>query len=343
MRRLVLNMRDERPIWSPPAWVAPGIRDVLPADWEMVEVAAPVTGSGDGGGVSDEALAAIRGAEVYLGMGLPRDLLSAALEPPRRLRWVHSGAAGVASLLHPELSLHGIVLTNSAGVHGPPMAESVLGMILYFARGFDYAVRARSRREWGSAAFQAGSSGVREVAGATVGIIGLGGVGREVARRARSLGMKVVAIRRRPGPDDDVEMLEGPDALDRLLARSDYVVATAPSTAATRGLIDAARIARMRPGSVFINVARGDLVDETALIDALRSGRLRGAALDVFGDEPLPPSSALWDLDNVLITPHVSATTTRFWQRETSLILDNLRRYLDGRTLRNTVDLEAGY
>ncbi|HSJ05182.1 MAG TPA: D-2-hydroxyacid dehydrogenase [Longimicrobiales bacterium] len=343
MRRLVLNMRDERPIWSPPAWVAARIRDTLPPDWELVEVAAPVTGSGDGGGVSAEALIAIRGAEAYLGMGLPKALLAAALEPPCRLRWVHSGAAGVASLLHPELRLHEIVLTNSAGIHGPPMAESVLGMILYFARGFDHAVRARSGREWGATAFQADGSGVREVAGATLGIIGLGGVGREVARRARALGMDVLAIRRRPDLVDDAEVLHGDDALDRLLALSDYVVVTAPSTSATRGLIDAERIARMRPGSVFINVARGDLVDEVALIDALRRGHLRGAALDVFRDEPLPPSSALWDLDNVLITPHVSATTPHFWERETELLLENLRRYLAGRALRNTVDPDAGY
>jgi phosphoglycerate dehydrogenase-like enzyme len=343
VRRLVFNMRDERPVWAPPAQVAERLRAALPPDWELVEVKAPVTGRGDGGGVSSEALHAIRGAEVYMGLGLPRDLLLAALEPPARLRWVHTGAAGVASLLHPELVEGDVVLTNSAGVHAEPMAETVLAMILHFARGLDRAVRAQSRAEWDTAVFEARDSGVREIGGATVGIIGYGGIGRAVARRARALDMRVLAVRRSPEPDAHAEVLAGPDALDMLLDSSDFVVLCVPSTPQTRGLIGARELARMRRQAVLVNVARGDVVDESALAAALAAGALRGAALDVFATEPLPPDSPLWKLPNVLITPHVSATTPRFWEREAALMLENLHRYLAGEPLLNRVDAAAGY
>jgi phosphoglycerate dehydrogenase-like enzyme len=343
MRRAVFNMRDERPVWAPPAWVTQRLRAALAADWELVEVTDPVSGRGDGGGVTAQALAAVRGAEVYFGLGLPRDLLYAALEPPARLRWVHTGSAGVASLLHPELAEHEITLTNSAGIYGPPIAETVLGMILHFLRGLDYAVHAQRRREWGAAVFERSDGGVREIDGATLGIVGYGGVGREVARRAAALGMRVLATRRHARPDHVALMLIGDDALDRVLAESDVVVLALPSTAATRGMIGARELALMRDGAVLVNVARGDIVDHAALIEALRSHRLRGAALDVFPLEPLPPDSPLWSLDNVLITPHVSGTTTRFWEREAALMLDNLQRYLAGEPLRNVVDPRAGY
>jgi phosphoglycerate dehydrogenase-like enzyme len=349
MRRAVFNMRDERPAWSPPAWVAARLRDAIPPDWELVEVGEPVSGRGDGGGVGARALAAVRGAEIYLGLGLPRDLLHAALEPPARLRWVHTGAAGVASLLHDELVSYNIVLTNSAGIHAEPMADTVLGMMLHFARGLDYAVHARRHGTWDTEPFERRDSGIGELADATAGIIGYGGVGRAVARRATALGMNVLALRRHPtdprvDPDSDaVTILHGEGALDRVLSRSDVVVLTTPSTPHTRGLIGAAQLETMRRGAVLINVARGDVIDEAALIEALRNGRLRGAGLDVFATEPLPADSPLWHLPNVLITPHVSATTPRFWERQADLILDNLNRYLHGRPLRNVVDVAAGY
>jgi phosphoglycerate dehydrogenase-like enzyme len=347
-RRVVFNMRDERPSAAPPEWVPARLREVLPAGFELVDVASPVSGRGDGGGVSDEALAAVRGAEVYLGLGLPRPLLQAALEPPARLRWVHTGAAGVASALHPELVGSDVVLTNSAGIHAEPMAETVLGMILHFARGLDLAVAAARRREWGAAAFEDPACGVREVAGATLGIIGFGGIGRAVARRARALGMEVLALRRRAPADGGdaahgVRLLTGADALRELLEASDVVVLTLPSTPETRGLLGSRELGWMRPGAVLVNVARGDVVDEAALADVLRGGGLRGAGLDVFATEPLPRESPLWELPNVLITPHVSATSSRYWERQAALIADNLERYGAGRSLRNVVDTGAGY
>ena len=327
-----------------PDWAAAAIKAAFPQEWEVIDVRAPVSARGDGDGVSPEALEAVAGAEAYFGFGFPRAMFDAATRPNEFLRWVHSGSAGVASALYPEFVRSEITLTNSAGIHAPPMAETVLAMILHFARGLDFATRAQQRAEWGKGPFEDRADAVREIADSTVGIYGLGGVGRELAWRASAIGMKVIATKRndRTGPPG-VELLRGADALGELMERSDYVVVAAPSTSQTRNSINAAAIARMKPASVLINVSRGDVVDESALIDALKANRIRGAGLDVFVTEPLPASSEFWKLDNVLVTPHISATTSEYWRRETHLIVENIERYLAGRPLRNAVDKVAGY
>ena len=342
MRRAVFNMRDERPAWTPPADLPARLRDALPPDWDLVDIAAAVSGRGDGGGTSIEAMRAVDGAEIYFGLGLPRDLLLAGMQSGS-LRWIHTGAAGVASLLHPELVESDIVLTNSAGIHAEPIAETVVAMMLYFARGLDYAVHAQQRSEWETPVFERSDSGVRELAGLALGIIGFGGIGREVARRGRALGMHPIALRRTSTADDAAEMITGDDALGRLLERSDVVVLAVPATPHTHGMIGAGELARMQRDAVLINVARGSVIDEPALVSALQGGRLRGAGLDVFATEPLPSSSPLWRLPNVLVTPHISATTSRYWKRQADLILGNVRRYLAGDELVNVVDRALGY
>jgi phosphoglycerate dehydrogenase-like enzyme len=260
------------------------------------------------------------------------------------LRWAHSASAGVGGVLYPEMVASSVVLTNSAGVHAEPIAETVLAMILHFARGFDFAVRAQARGRWNKEPWDAIDAPVRELAESTVGLLGLGGIARAVARRAAALGMRVVATRRSPadGPPG-VEILRGEGALERLLSISHYLVVTVPRTAETEGMIGARELARLPDGAVLVNVSRGDVVDEDALVDALRDGRLRGAGLDVFRREPLPPGSPLWTLPNTLLLPHVSGTSHGFWRRETDLIVANLRRYLAGEPLLNTVDKQAGY
>lgn len=345
MSRLVLNLREARPVWAIPDWAVREIRDALPADWEVRVADAPADGGGDGGAPSPEVLDMVRGAEVYLGYGMPPALFRAATEPPNgRLRWVHSAAAGVAGSLHPAMLRSEVVLTNSAGIHAPPIAETVLAMTLYFARGLDFAVRAQAGHRWDKEPFDAADTPVGEIAGATMGIVGFGGIGREVAHRATALGMRVLATKRTPAETPPgVELLIGPDALDRLLEASDVLVITVPETAETRGLIGMPELARLRPGAVLLNVSRGAVLDEDALIDALRAGRLRGAGLDVFVREPLPAGSPLWDLPGVLIMPHVSGTSRRFWRRETDLIVENIGRYLRGEPLMNAVDKRAGY
>jgi phosphoglycerate dehydrogenase-like enzyme len=343
-RRAVINLRDDRPAWALPDWAAQHIRDSFPAEWEVIEVGAGVSARGDGGGVSAEALDAVAGAEVYFGFGFPHALFEAATRPNQFLRWVHSGSAGVASALYPEFMASDITLTNSAGIHAPPIAETALAMILHFARGIDFATRSQARREWGKSPFEDRSDAVREIADSTLGIYGLGGIGRELAWRASALGMKVIATKRndRTGPAG-VDLLRGDHALDALLEQSDYLVVAAPSTRETRNSIDAAALSRMKRTAVLINVSRGDIIDEAALIAALRDNRIRGAGLDVFVTEPLPSTSEFYALENVLVTPHVSATTTEYWRREVHLIVENIERYLAGRPLRNAVDKQAGY
>jgi phosphoglycerate dehydrogenase-like enzyme len=340
-RRIVVNLRERRPLWDAPAWALEEIRAALPEEWACVCLAAAADGTGDGGGVAVEVLEAVRGAEVYLGYGIPRELFLAARET---LRWAHSAAAGVGGSLYPEMMASDVVLTNSAGVHAEPIADTVLAMMLHFARGVDWAVRAQAERRWGKEPFEAADAPIRELSEGTVGLLGLGGIGEAVARRALALGMRVAALRRSGGEGPPgVEVLSGDGALDRLLLRSDYLVVTVPRTGETEGMIGARELARLPRGAVVVNVSRGGIVDETALAEALRAGTLRGAGLDVFATEPLPPSSPLWGLPNALLLPHVSGTSHRFWRRETDLIVANLRRFLSGERLLNTVDKHAGY
>jgi phosphoglycerate dehydrogenase-like enzyme len=224
------------------------------------------------------------------------------------------------------------------------MADTVLAMILHFARGIDFAVRAQAEARWDKAPFDAVDMPLRELSECTVGIVGLGGIGRAVARRAVALGMRVVATRRsgREGPEG-VEVFSGEDALHRILPQCDFLVIAVPQTDATRAMIGARELAMLPARAVVINVARGGVIDEDALIAALREGRLRGAGLDVFQHEPLPEDSPLWALPNVLVLPHVSGASHRFWRRQTDLIIQNLRRYAAGEPLLNTVDKQAGY
>lgn len=345
MPRILLNLDDVRPVWSMPDWALREIRAAVPEHWECVVVEGAADGRGDGGAPPLEVLQGIQDAEIYMGYGFPQPLFAAAhRNGTPRLRWVHSAAAGVGSALYPEMRASAVVLTNSAGIHAAPMAETVLSMILYFARGLDFAAAAQRDRRWGNDAFEAADTPVREIAGSTLGIVGFGGIGREVAVRASALGMNVLALKRTPGEvPQGVELLGGENGLGELLRRSDFVVLAVPETSSTRGLIGAAELQAMRPGAVLVNVARGGVLDEDALVESIRTGHLRGAALDVFQQEPLPLESPLWDLPGVLITPHVSATTRGFWRRQTDLIVENLRRYFDGRPLLNEVDKQAGY
>jgi phosphoglycerate dehydrogenase-like enzyme len=358
MQRVVLDMMDNRPMWAMPGWVPEELRAALPEGWELVAVDVVTSGAGDGATRIDPVvLQAVAEASAYLGYGIHEKLLEAG----RHLRWVHSGAAGVGKSLTPRMLESPVVFTNSAGVHAPPIAETVLAMILHFGRGIDFAVEGKRRGEWWQEPFYAESAPIRELSSSTVGIVGYGGIGREVARRVASLGARVIGLARRPRPEraaelqpvrgggslsDRVEVVLGAAGLDRLLRESDVVVVTAPETEETSGLIGAAELARMRPGGLLVNVARGRIVDEAALVEALAEGRLRGAALDVFATEPLPPKSPLWKLPNVLITPHVSGVTPGFWRRETDLILRNLRRLIDRAPVEeweNVVDKRAGY
>lgn len=340
-RRLVLNLDDRRPIWSIPAWAVDEIRAAVPGDWEVVAPDEAADGTGEGAAPSAQTFDLIRGAEVYFGYGIPEPLFRAAGEG---LRWAHSGAAGVAGSLHGPMLASPVVLTNSAGIHAEPIADTVLAATLHFTRGLDWAVAHQRERRWDKGPWLAADAPVREVSQLRVGIHGFGGIGRAVARRFSALGARVAATRRRPGDGaPGVDLLSGDDGLDRLLETSDVLVVTVPRTGATEGSLGAAQLDRLPEGAILVGVSRGGVVDEAALAMRLRSGRLRGAALDVFAAEPLPSESPLWALPNALLTPHVSGVSHLFWRRQVDLIVENLRRYLAGAPLLNTVDKQAGY
>lgn len=339
-RRLVVDLAAVRPVWRIPSAQVAAIAALLPG-WDVIPVDAPANSDGDGGGGSPAAVAAATGAEIYLGFGVPKGIQDAARAT---LRWAHTATAGVAPSLAGLRGTH-VTVTNSAGIHAEPMADWVLAALAYFARGFDVAVRAQAGGRWDKDAFTDGSLALPELRDLRVGIFGLGGIGTSVAQRALSLGMRVAGVRRRPeqGGPVGVAWVGGFEALGRLASESDVLVITVPRTEETVNAVGAGVLGRLPAGALVVNVSRGGILGEGALMDALESGHLRGAALDVFATEPLPPGHPLWRHPRVLITPHVSAVTARFWDREMALIRENVRRYLGGEPLVNVVDLEAGY
>jgi phosphoglycerate dehydrogenase-like enzyme len=274
--------------------------------------------------------------EVVFAWNFDRPTLLDAIPRAPRLRWIQSISAGVEDFAGPVLAQHGVILTSAAGVYDPGLAESVLGFLLALSS----RIVEDARLEPGSWP----SEGTRLLRGTTASIVGAGSIGIETGRLLRAAGMRVRGIARTPRSADAVfERVAGPGDLLAELAEADHVVNVLPLTAATRGVFDAAAFAAMRPHAFFVNIGRGATVDEPALIDALRTGGIAGAALDVFAVEPLPADSPLWRMPNVLVSPH-RAGDHEGWPRDVvALFLDNLRRYLAGEPLRNVVDLDLGY
>ena len=342
-RRLVIDLASPRAAWRIPKARVTEIRNALGADWDVAEIAAPAVSDGDGayGSGSPESIAAARGAEIYVGYGLPKGVAEAGRDT---LRWVHSGTAGIGGSI-PHVAGTRIVLTNSAGVHAEPMADWVIAAIGYFIRGIDRMISAQRQGRWAKEDFTDGAIPMREFRELRLGVVGLGGIGNAVARRALALGMAVSGVRRRPekGGPPRMNWVGKLTDLPKLAAGSDVLVIAAPHTDETAGAVDRTVLERLPLHAIVVNVSRGSLLDEQALLELLEQRRLRGAALDVFGTEPLPAGHAFWRHPRVLVSPHVSAVTTAFWERETALIVDNIRRYLQGAPLTNVVDLEAGY
>ncbi|HEX6057839.1 MAG TPA: D-2-hydroxyacid dehydrogenase [Gemmatimonadaceae bacterium] len=342
-RRLVVDLAATSRNWALPEWGERLLRQAAPAGWEVVVATSPTSSDGDGSaGPSPEVLEAIGGAEAYFGFGISRPLFIEA----RRLRWVHSAAAGVGSALFPEMRRSDVVLTNSAGVHAVPIAEYVLAGVLHFTRGFDIAIPQQRAGVWDKSPFTALDAPLVELGDCRVLIVGAGGIGRETACRMAPFGASVIGVRRRPalGAPEGFARVVGPDALDDELARADIVVLAAPATPDTEQLLTRGRLALLPRGAIVVNVARGSLLDEAALAEALRAGRLRGAVLDVFQREPLAAESPLWQLPNVLLTPHVAPVSPAgFWRRELALFVGNWEAYVLGEPLRNLVDKQAGY
>jgi phosphoglycerate dehydrogenase-like enzyme len=303
-----------------------------------------------------ERLAALPDAEIVFSWSLGEEATAAA----RRLRWLHAPSAGVGAFLTPSLRALNPAVTNSRGVHAVPIAEHVLGMLVALVRRFRASVVEQTTTGMRRETWWIGPAIPDELCGRTLGLFGYGAIGREVARRALACGMRVLPLRRHPGrapawdpallaalglplEEPAVEPALGPGDLGRLLAESDAIVICAALTGETEGVFDAEALARMKPGAHLVNIARGKIVRESALVDALRSGRLDGAALDVFEREPLPPDSPLYTLENVLLTPHVSGLSRGFWPRAMRLFRANLERDGTGLPLLNRVDVARGY
>lgn len=268
---------------------------------------------------------AVRGAEVMLISPRYGAQLRDLWPEMRAVRWIHCLGAGVETLPFDLLRQRDIIVTNGRGVYADALAEFSMAAMLWFAKGLRKLAENQAARRW-----QPGT--VERLEGATAGIVGYGAIGQAVARRAEAFGMRILALRHAGGTP-----------LDELLPASDYVVVSTPLTEETRGLINACRFGQMRPTAVLINVGRGAVVDENDLIQALRSGQIRGAALDVFETEPLPPENALWGLPNILISPHMADHAVDSHDRAMRVFLRNLERFRRGEALENVVDKDAGY
>lgn len=342
-RRIVIDLAAEAPQWAVPPRVIAAIARAAPPEWSVHVIDAPTSSDSDGGAPpSTDALKAIRDAEVYIGYGMTRELFLAA----QRLKWIHSASAGVGSLLFPELVQSNVIVTNSAGVYAIPIAEHVVAGVMALLRGLDVAMDLQREGRWDKRAFDGVNSPVKEMSEVRALIFGAGGIGSAIAQRLSALGAQCTGIRRRPerGPPPGFTAVAGPDRLDSLLPGHDLLVIAAPATQSTRGMVTAERLDRLPRAAIVVNVSRGALLDENALAARLKDGRLRGAVLDVFQKEPLPPESPLWGIRSAILTPHVSGVSPRlFLDRQTSLLLENWDRYVRGEPLRNTVDKTAGY
>jgi len=262
----------------------------------------------------------------------------------RKLRWIHSPAAAVHQLMFPDLVNSDIVLTNAREVHGPVVAEHVIALIFALAKKIPGSVALQQKHVWGQQILYDEIPRVREVAGASLGLVGLGAIGVSLVRSAKALGMRVIAVREHPEKGGEgADQVVGPAQMDEVFHEADYLVLAAPVTDATKAIANAERLALMKPTACLINVGRGLLADEAALATALREKKIGGAALDVFPKEPLAPESPLWDLPNLLITPHTAALTDKLWERHYALFTKNLRRYLGGKPLLGVVDKKRGY
>jgi phosphoglycerate dehydrogenase-like enzyme len=287
----------------------------------------------DGKALIGDAEAAFSG-QIY------RDHLAEA----KSLWWIHSPAAGVGGMLYREMLDRPIVITNSRGMAAETMAEHCIAVTLSMFRRLHVAVRRQMERQWAQDEISANGPN-RSLAGARVLVVGLGAIGTATAAKFAALGARVSGIRRQPDapPPPGIDAVGGPELLREFLAHADVAIITAPETSATRHFIGPRELAAMRRDALLVNVSRGKLVDEAALIEALATGRIGGAALDVFEHEPLATDSPLWTLPNVLITPHTSGFRPDHWDAATSLFAENLRRFETGQPLLNVVDKAAGY
>lgn len=287
----------------------------------------------------EERSEAIKEAEVVVCGALSPELIESA----SNVRWISFWIAGLDKQVTPELRARNVLITNASGVHAPSIAEQVMTYILMFTRRMPHYVRAQMTHKWAHDQIVS----CEELTGRTLGIVGLGRVGEALAVRAASFGMKVIAAKRDASSRHDRSTMPVPlylpEQLPEMLSKCDHVCIALPYTRQTHHLFDEYMLAHMKASAFLYNVSRGKIIDEQALIAALKKGKLGGVGLDVFETEPLPADSPLWDMENVIITPHVAGFTPHYFSRTAALLADNLERFLEGRPLRNVYDPQRGY
>jgi D-2-hydroxyacid dehydrogenase (NADP+) len=326
--KLTIFVHHPFALWTAPGWFSERLRQEFP---QLKVVHLP-----DYQGVDTE----IRDTDIAITWSIKPEQVRAAA----KLRWIHSPAAAVHTLIFPEMVESQIQITNARDVHGPVVAEHVIAQIFALAKKIPDAVRLQQKQHWGQQEMWDELPRVREVAGATVGLVGLGSIGRAVVKTAKALGMRVIAVREHPEKGSEgADAVFRPAQMDEVFRQADYVVLAVPFTSATNVLANAQRLALMKSDACLINVGRGQLVDESALVLALRDKKIGGAALDVFPNEPLSADSPLWDVPGLLITPHTAALTDKLWERHYMLFSENLRRYLSGQAMLGVVDKRKGY
>ncbi len=326
--KLLIAIHHHFGLWQAPEWFAQKLQQDFP-QLEVVHLS-------DYDRVTEE----IADADIAMSWSLRGEQIKAA----KKLKWIHSTATAVHALMSPELCASDIVVTNARDVHGPVVAEHAMALVLALAKRLPQAVRHQRQKHWAQHDLWEASPRPRELHGATMTIVGLGGIGRPLAKLANAMGLRVIGVREHPERQcDGVNVTYGFDALDEALSRADFVVLALPVTPKTHHLMNAERLARLRPEAYLINVGRGVLIDEDALAAALRAKSFAGAALDVTSEEPLPPESPLWEMENVLITPHIAGLTKLMWERHYEQYTENLRRFLTGKPLLWMVDKQKGY
>ena len=326
--KLLIALHHRFKLWQVPEWFSARLRREFP---QLRVVHLPSY---------DFVMEEIADADICISWSLRGEQIKAA----KKLRWIHSTAAAVHQLMTPELRASNIVVTNARDVHGPVVAEHVIALAFALARRLPQAVKYQQEKHWAQHDLWNTEPPPRELNGATMTIVGMGGIGRPLAKLAKSLAMRVVGVREHPESGTDItDTMYGFPELDRALGEADFVVLAVPVTPKTHHLINAGRLARLKPAAYLINVGRGVLIDEDALVQALRARSFAGAALDVTTEEPLPPDSPLWQMENVFITPHIAGLTERMWERHYVHYTENLRRYLAGEPLLWIVDKQRGY
>jgi phosphoglycerate dehydrogenase-like enzyme len=327
--KLLIVVHHRFELWRVPAWFVSRLHDEFPQ--------LEITHSESYEAVEQD----LRDAEIIFTISLRPEQFALC----RKLRWIHAPTAAVHQFLFPELIQSDVILTNSTEVHGPVVAEHVMALVFALAKKIPQAAALQQKHIWGKEKIWKEGAPPVEIAGATLGLVGVGSIGGRVARMASAVGMSVIAVREHveKGKPEGVQAVFPPEQLDEVLRQSDFVVLAAPLIAATEKLISAERLSSMKSTAYLINVGRGPQVDEAALAEALRTRQIAGAALDVFEREPLPEDSPLWNLENLLITPHTAGVTNKLWYRHYQLFSGNLRRYLAGEPLQHAVDKRRGY